>query len=176
MVAARRASLSSDYDVCQYIPSICRQTSSKSLCIPVIADCVLAGSCCTRVWCSIRPRSSDQGRSRSWNRLRTWYLPWSRLCGRLTEKYLRLCLLRSPKVTNLGVPLDVNVHGSTMELLTFRHTLRMFTSCTCTGFSLTRLDASLTHQNRPGRTVSQSGASPGRVQITPVRSCKICNQ
>ena len=44
------------------------------------------------------------------------------------------------------------------------------------GFSLTRLDASLTHQNRPGRTVSQSGASPGRVQITPVRSCKIGNQ
>ena len=44
------------------------------------------------------------------------------------------------------------------------------------GFSLTRLDASLTHQNRPGRTVSQSGASPGRVQITPVRSCKLCNQ
>ena len=47
---------------------------------------------------------------------------------------------------------------------------------TFSGFSLTRLDASLTHQNRPGRTVSQSGASPGRVQITPVCSCKLCNQ
>ena len=42
-----------------------------------------------------------------------------------------------------------------------------------TGFSLTRLDASLTHQNRPGRAVSQSGATPGRIPITPVRSCKV---
>ena len=41
------------------------------------------------------------------------------------------------------------------------------------GFSLTRLEASLTRQKRPGRTGSQSGASPGRVPICPVRTCEI---
>ena len=40
-----------------------------------------------------------------------------------------------------------------------------------TGFSLTRLEASLTRLNRSGRTGSQSGASPGRVPICPVRNC-----
>ena len=39
------------------------------------------------------------------------------------------------------------------------------------GFSLTRLEASLTRQNRWGRTGSHSGASPGRVPICPVRTC-----
>ena len=39
------------------------------------------------------------------------------------------------------------------------------------GISLTRLDASLTHQNRSGRAVSQSGASPGCIQITPYTNC-----
>ena len=40
-----------------------------------------------------------------------------------------------------------------------------------TGFSLTRLEASLTRKNRPGRTDFLSGASPGRVPICPVRIC-----
>ena len=41
------------------------------------------------------------------------------------------------------------------------------------GFSLTRLEASLTRQNRPGRTDFLSGASPGRVPICPVRTCEM---
>ena len=78
--------------------------------------------------------------------------------------------LANPKSQSLTCPCRV------MYLLnTLANLKSQSLTCPCrvmyllTGFSLTRLDASLTHQNRPGRAVSQSGASPGSIPITPAR-------